>query len=77
MFCYFLNVRQFVSKAGRNCSVITIASPEGDVSEFFINEELYKQALDLLNPFDYIELSVTACRGRFTVSGFTPALRSE
>lgn len=77
MFCYFLNVRQFVSKAGKNCCIFTIASPDGDVSEFFVSEDIYQQAVDLLNPFDYIELALTASRGRFSVSGFTHALRPE
>lgn len=77
MFCFFLNVHKFVSRAGNNCYILTIASPEGEVSEFFITEDLYKQAVDLFNPFDYFELVLTAARGRITVTGFTPALRSE
>lgn len=77
MFCFFLNVHKFVSKAGNHCYILTIASPEGEVSEFFVTEDLYQQAVELFNPFDYIELVLTASRGRISVTGFTHALRSE
>lgn len=77
MYCYFLNARQFVSKAGKTCSIFTIASPDGFVSEFFISDDLYQQAVDILSPFDYIDLSLSALRGKFTVFGFHHAVRPD
>lgn len=76
MFCYFLNVRKFVSKAGKECCIFTIASPEGDVSEFFVSDEVYSAAVEKLSPFDNIELTLTANRGKFSVSGFEHVVQS-
>ena len=76
MLCYFLNARKFVSKAGHDCFIFTIASPEGDVSEFFVSEDIYIKASNDLAAFDYIEISLTSNRGRFSISSFERAVRS-
>lgn len=76
MLCYFLNIRKFVSKAGHDCFIFTIASPEGDVSEFFVSEDIYIEASNSLAAFDYIEVSLTANRGRFSITGFEHVVKS-
>lgn len=69
MLCYFLSVRKFISKSGKDCYMLTVASPDGDVSDFFITDVVYAMASETFAPFEYVELSLTASRGRFTVSG--------
>lgn len=69
MLCYFLNVRKFISKSGKDCYMLTVASTDGDVSDFFISDIVYGLASESFSPFEYVELSLTASRGRFTVSG--------
>lgn len=69
MLCYFLNVRKFISKSGKDCYMLTVASPDGDVSDFFISDTVYGLASETFAPFEYVELSLTASRGKFTVSG--------
>lgn len=69
MLCYFLNVRKFISRSGKDCYMLTVASPEGDVSEFFITDTVYGMASETFAPFEYVQLSLTASRGRFTVAG--------
>lgn len=69
MFCFFLNVRKFISKLGKDCYILTVASVDGEVSDFFINDTLYGMASETFAPFEYVELALTASRGRFTVTG--------
>ena len=71
MKCYFLNSRKFLSKAGKSCFIITIANSDGEVSEFFISEELYNYASQSFSPFDYVEVSITFSRGHASLCGIT------
>lgn len=69
---YFLNARTFMSKAGKSCFMITIANHDGEVSEFFVSEELFNVASKSFNPFDYVSVEVTFSRGHATLCGISP-----
>lgn len=69
MKCYFLNARKFSSKAGKSCFMITIANCDGEVSEFFVSEELYDYAARSFRPFDYVEVAMSVSRGHVSLSG--------
>lgn len=74
MFCYFLNCRKIVSKAGKEFFILTVATQDGDVSEFFVSENLYNSLSSVVLPFDYVNLMVNVQRGRVTVTSVEPAL---
>lgn len=69
MKCYFLNARKFMSKAGKSFFMITIANRDGEVSEFFVSEELYDYAVRSFNPFDYVEIAMSVSRGHVSLCG--------
>lgn len=71
MKCYFLNARKFSSKAGKSCFMITIANRDGEVSEFFVTEELYDSAAQSFSPFDYVEVAMSVSRGHVSLSGIS------
>lgn len=75
MFCYYLNCRHFLSKSSKDCYMLTVASPLGDVSDFFISKELFNSFSENSAPFDYIRLDMTFGRnGSPVVSNYEPAL---
>lgn len=75
MFCYYLNCRHFLSKSSKDCYMLTVASPFGDVSDFFISKELFNSFSENSAPFDYIRLDMTFGRnGSPVVSNYEPAL---
>lgn len=74
MFCYFLNCRKIISKSNKHFFILTVASGEGDVSEFFLSEALYDCLVQTFRPFDYINLNITVRHGRIVVSSAEPAL---
>lgn len=66
MFCYFLNCRSFVSKGGKHCNILQVATSDGSVSEFFVSSEV-SQSLSSFKPFDNLRLDITVSRGRVSV----------
>lgn len=74
MKCYFLNVRRFVSKAGKDCCMLTVADLDGQVSEFFIAPTLFEQLDASLRPFDFIDVELSVSRGRVSVHAVEPSV---
>lgn len=72
MKCYFLNVRRFVSKAGKDCSMLTVADLDGQVSEFFIPPALFEQLDANVRPFDFVDVELSVSRGRVSVHSVEP-----
>lgn len=66
MFCYFLNCRSFVSKGGKQCNILQVASSDGSVSDFFVSSDLV-QTFSSLQPFDYLSLGISVSRGHVSV----------
>lgn len=74
MFCYFLNCRKFLSKSAKLCYILTVASPDGEVSEFFLNEDTYDSLVGNYGAFDCINLGISVSRGRVSIISVEHAL---
>lgn len=72
MKCYFLNVRRFVSKAGKDCCMLTVADLDGQVNEFFITSVLFEQLDAGVRPFDFVDVELSVSRGRVSVHAVEP-----
>lgn len=72
MKCYFLNVRRFVSKAGKDCCILTVADPDGQISEFFITPRIFEQLDSDARPFDFVDVELSVSRGRISVHSVEP-----
>lgn len=72
MKCYFLNVRRFVSKAGKDCCLLTVTDSSGQVSEFFISPDLFEQLDGNYRPFNFIDVEISVSRGRVSVFNVEP-----
>lgn len=72
MRCYFLNCRSFKSKNGKDCYMITVSTPDGMVSDFFVSKESY-EIFKGVKAFDFVNLDISFSRaGAPTIHGCVP-----
>lgn len=64
---YFINHRDFQSKAGQKYHVLTVCDDDGEISEFFHDEDLFIPDVVLFCPL-LLDVSVSKYKGSTRIS---------